>query len=169
MPLVHSSAPLETTTPQCRGLHVNFPVFDPLGGGSGGSGGERESQGLIFLSTDAAFGAATNAVHPEDDGDEDNHSSIIGPMPDIVSIAAAAVSNSGGFQTQPSALAQTTASGHMEEHLHHHHHPQQQYGPENNRYHAFSHQHPPALDDSKEQVKESNLIIEKGDSENGRN
>ena len=194
MPLVHSFAP-ETT--QCRGsdaaINANFPLFESLGGGGGG-GVEREAEDVIFPSADVAF--ATSEKHADvavavtvagrreamvDDGaGEDGHRS--GPMPDIVSIAAAAApsnaSSSEGFPVQAHAATTATAAGGLEgeqlrhENVHHH------YGTEN-EYHAYANHHPSAhtqglpsggvgtaADQRGKEAHLSNLAREKGHLEN---
>lgn len=211
MPLVHSFAP---ETSQCRGstaaINANFPLFESLGGGdvSGGGGVDREAEDVIFHSADVAFAATER--HTDDagtdrrrrreatvdgageDGGHDHRS--MGPMPDIVSIAAAVApstttSSLEGFQAQAQQHSSTSANatGGLEEeqlrhdNLHHHHH---HYGTENNEYHhaaSYANHHPSAqglpsgggvgmVDDprGKEHAHLSNLAREKGDLEKGR-
>ena len=192
MPLVHSFAP-ETTQLQCRGsnaataINANFPLFESL------NGGEREAEDVVFLSADVAAFASTEK-HADDttaiprsrdgmvDGVGEDGNRSIGPMPDIVSIAAAPSNNtssSEGFQVQtPSAT--TATAGLEEEQLRHNllHH----YGTENNEYHhhAYANLHlsaqgPPSggggtVEDPRgKEALHSNLPRGKGDlGNNGR-
>ena len=194
MPLVHSFAP-ETT--QCRGsdaaINANFPLFESLGGGGGG-GVEREAEDVIFPSADVAF--ATSEKHADvavavavagrreamvDDGaGEDGHRS--GPMPDIVSIAAAAApsnaSSSEGFPVQAHSATTATAAGGLEEEQLRHENVHHHYGTEN-EYHAYANHHPSAhaqglpssgvgtaADQRGKEAHLSNLAREKGHLDN---
>ena len=155
MPLVHSFAP-ETT--QCRGsdaaINANFPLFESLDGGD-----EREAEDVIFPPADVAFAASekhadvavavavagSREAMVDDGAGDDGHRS--GPMPDIVSIAAAAApsnaSSSEGFPVQAHSATTANAAGVLEEEQLRHENVHHHYGTEN-EYHAYANHHPSA-------------------------
>ena len=176
MPLVHSFAPETTQYRGCPNAAIdpNFPPpFQSFG---------NNAEGVIFPSADASFAAAAEkpssdvAVDSGGAGEEEGgHRSSMGPIPDIVPIAAVPSSNATSSSAEGFPIQRLE-----EQHLHHHH-----YEAENNHYNSYNanhhqsstHQGLPSsggdgdmvTDDQRGKEHLSNLAGEKGNlEENGR-
>ena len=139
MPLVHSFAP---DTTQCRGcpnaaIDPNFPPpFQSFGNNAGD---------VIFPSADASFTAAATEKPAADvagdsgAGEDGGHRSSMGPIPDIVPIAAVPSNNTTSSSAEGFPLQRLEE----QQQLHHHHH----YETENNHYSSYNASHHPSSAD----------------------